>query len=48
MSQEREFHVNEKSVIIGEPRLISLALSIVVVCVDDSDIDDDTGNLNVN
>ena len=47
MSQEQEFHVNEKSVIVGEPTLISLSLSIVVVCVEDNDIDDGTGNLNV-
>ena len=47
MSQEWQFHVNEKSVIIGEPTLISLLQSIVVVRVEDNDIDDDTGNLNV-
>ena len=47
MSEEQEFHVNEKSVIIGEPRLMSPSLSIVVVCVEDNDNDDDAENLNV-
>ena len=47
MTQEQELRVNEKSVIISEPRLISLSLSIVVVFVEDNDVDDDTGNLNV-
>ena len=47
MSQEQEFHVNEKSVIIGKSILIYLTLSIVVVFVEDNGIDDDVGNLNV-
>ena len=42
MSEEQEFHVNEKSVILGEPSLMSLSLYIVVVRVEDNDMDDDT------